>query len=90
MLWEPHAGYLLARRACEHVVQRFLAEGGTYLQHAVPSPVRVERPSLMRIAVDGGTSIDADAFVFACGPWLGTLFPDVVGARVTPTRQEVY
>ena len=28
--------------------------------------------------------------MFACGPWLGALLPDVVGARVAPTRQEVY
>ena len=82
-LWEPQAGYLFARRACEHVVQRFVAGGGTYLQQAVQSPVRIEGPSLKRIAVDAGTSIEADAFVFACGPWLGTLFPDVIGARVT-------
>ena len=28
--------------------------------------------------------------MFACGPWLGTLLPDVVGKRVRPTRQEVF
>lgn len=27
--------------------------------------------------------------MFACGPWLGQLFPDVIGSRVEPTRQEV-
>ena len=32
----------------------------------------------------------ADAYVFACGPWLGKLFPDVIGDRVRPTRQEIY
>ena len=31
VLWEPEAGYALARRACEHVVETFVAEGGTYL-----------------------------------------------------------
>ena len=90
VLWEPQAGYLFARRACEHVVQRFVANGGTYLQQAVHSPVKIEGPSLKRIAVDAGTSIEADAFIFACGPWLGALFPDVIGGRVSPTRQEVY
>src|SRR6187399_895239 len=30
VLWEPVAGYLYARRACEHVVERFIAEGGVY------------------------------------------------------------
>jgi glycine/D-amino acid oxidase-like deaminating enzyme len=28
--------------------------------------------------------------VFACGPWLGQLFPDVVGRRIIATRQEVF
>jgi len=37
-----------------------------------------------------GTAVEADAIVFACGPWLGKVFPEVVGERVVPTRQEVY
>jgi glycine/D-amino acid oxidase-like deaminating enzyme len=90
VLWEPTAGYLFARRACEHVVERFVVEGGNYRQSAVPGPVRVDGTLLRRIAIEGDGAIEADAFVFACGPWLGQLFPDVVGARVTPTRQEVY
>ena len=28
--------------------------------------------------------------MFACGPWLGTLFPDVVGGRIRPSRQESF
>src|SRR5437867_2799873 len=32
----------------------------------------------------------ADRYVFACGPWLGTIFPDVIGDRIRPTRQEVF
>jgi glycine/D-amino acid oxidase-like deaminating enzyme len=28
--------------------------------------------------------------VFACGPWLPKLFPDLLGARIFPTRQEVF
>jgi sarcosine oxidase len=89
-LWEPEAGYLFARRACEHVVERFIAEGGTYRQAAVHAPVQPDGSPLRRIALDAGDPLDADVFVFACGPWLGRLFPEVVGKRVTPTRQEVY
>ncbi|HYT66265.1 MAG TPA: FAD-dependent oxidoreductase [Vicinamibacterales bacterium] len=89
VLWEPVAGYLLARRACEHVVERFVAEGGEYRQAAVPIPFDV--PSKLRsVALEHGGSIEADVFVFACGPWLGKLFPDAIGTRVMPTRQEVY
>jgi sarcosine oxidase len=90
VLWEPEAGYLFARRACEHVVERFIAEGGEYRQSAVRGPVSISGTAPRRVLLDDGSAIEADAFVFACGPWLGRLFPDVVGKRVTPTRQEVY
>ena len=90
VLWEPEAGYLFARRACEHVVGRFTAEGGEYLQAAVREPVAIDGGPLRRVELAGGGAIEADAFVFACGPWLGRLFPETIGPRVRPTRQEVY
>jgi len=36
-----------------------------------------------------GSLVEADDFVFACGPWLPRLFPSAVGERIRPTRQEV-
>lgn len=86
-LWEPEAGYALARRACEHVVETFQAEGGEYRQAAVACPVRLGRDGL---TLTDGTSVTADAFVFACGPWLGRLFPDEIGGLIRPTRQESF
>ena len=90
ILWEPAAGYVFAHRACAHVVERFIAEGGEYRQAAVVAPVEIGGGPMRRVALEGLGILEADAFVFACGPWLGTLFPDVVGSFVTPTRQEVY
>ena len=90
VFWEPEAGYLFARRACAHVVERFVAEGGAYRQAAVREPVAIEGRPLRRVELLDGGAIEADAFVFACGPWLGRLFPGVVGSRVQPTRQEVF
>jgi glycine/D-amino acid oxidase-like deaminating enzyme len=87
VLLEPDAGYLLARRACEHVVECFVAAGGEYRLAAATSPARLSG-SMLRL--DDGQSLDADAFVFACGPWMGTLFPDVIGRRIQSTRQEVF
>jgi sarcosine oxidase len=89
-LWEPEAGYLFARRACEHVVERFIAEGGSYRQAAVRMPVQTTGAPIRRIGLDDGGALEGDVFVFACGPWLGRVFPDAVGKRVTATRQEVY
>lgn len=90
VLYEPEAGYLLARRACEHVAERVAAEGGTLRTAAAVSPVPLEGGAVKRIALTDGSMLEADVFLFACGPWLGALFPDVVGSRVTPTRQEVF
>jgi glycine/D-amino acid oxidase-like deaminating enzyme len=90
VLVEPEAGFLLARRACEHVAERVVAEGGRYLHAAVASPLRLSKPKLDGVRFAGGKAFEADAFVFACGPWLGAMFPDVVGRNITPTRQDVF
>jgi len=90
VMWEPEAGYLFARRACEHVVDRFVAEGGDYLEAAVKTPIETDGRDLAAVRLEGGDTIEADAFVFACGPWLGQIFPGVLGTRVSVTRQEVY
>jgi sarcosine oxidase len=87
VLLEPAAGYLFARRACIHVAGRVVAEGGTYRQAAAIAPARIDGHTVM---LADGSTLEADLFVFACGPWLGALFPDVVGRLVSPTRQEVY
>jgi glycine/D-amino acid oxidase-like deaminating enzyme len=89
-LFEPEAGYLLARRACEHVVEQVLAEGGEYQLASASSPVHFESSPPKRVLLADGARIEADHFVFACGPWLGSLFPDVLEHHVTATRQEVY
>jgi glycine/D-amino acid oxidase-like deaminating enzyme len=34
--------------------------------------------------------IAAGQFVFACGAWLGKVFPEVLDARIFPSRQEVF
>jgi monomeric sarcosine oxidase len=87
---ERDAGYLTARRACAAVLEGFLAESGEYRQIAVQSPVPARGGELVGVTLSDGTTLAADRFVFACGPWLGSLLPDVVGDRVRPTRQEVF
>jgi monomeric sarcosine oxidase len=86
---EEDAGYLLARQACAAVLEGFLAEGGEYHQAAV-RPFRGESGRLDRLALVDGTHVSGDRFVFACGAWLGKLFPDVLADRIRPTRQEVF
>jgi monomeric sarcosine oxidase len=86
---EKDGGYLTARRACASVLEGFLAEGGEYRQLGVQPPA----PSggeLSSVTLSDGSRLTADRFVFACGPWLGQLFPDVIGDKVRATRQEVF
>jgi glycine/D-amino acid oxidase-like deaminating enzyme len=82
VFFEETAGYLMARRACRTLAKEVLQ------REARPGPIRGGR--MESLALADGSVLEADAFVFACGPWLGTLFPDVVGERVRPTRQEVF
>jgi glycine/D-amino acid oxidase-like deaminating enzyme len=41
------------------------------------------------VLLSDGSRRSGDWFVFACGPWLGGLFPDVIGGRVRATKQDV-
>jgi glycine/D-amino acid oxidase-like deaminating enzyme len=34
--------------------------------------------------------LTAAQYVFACGPWLGKLFPETVGDLIKPTKQDVF
>lgn len=90
VLHEDEAGYLLARRSCEFVVDRFLASGGTFHLAAVRAPLQLDDTPVAHVTLEHGETVAGDAFVFACGPWLGRLFPDLLGNVITPTRQEVY
>lgn len=88
-LLEPGFGVLMARRAVQTLVARFVAAGGAYETAQVLAPA----PGAARL--DGvrtadGRVLAADNYVFAAGPWLPRLFPDLLAGRITPTRQEVY
>jgi len=67
----------------------FLQRGGKMVTGAV-QPVAAAIPTLGSIRLASGETIAGDRFVFAAGPWLPKLFPDVIGARIRPTRQEVF
>lgn len=88
-LWEPEFGALMARRAVQTLVAEFVAAGGEYRRGAVEAPATGDGP-LKRIIVQGGERLSAARYVFACGPWLPKLFPDLLGRRIFPTRQEVF
>ncbi len=87
-MFEPEAGALLARRGVDAVVDRLLAEGGRLELGAVVPPAP-EVSVLDGVDLADGRRLPADAVVFACGPWLPRLFPDLLGSMIVPTRQDV-
>ena len=80
-LYEPEGGVLLARRAVAATARAFADEGGE---------VRI---GLARVE-DGSVSVgdellEADAYVFAAGPWLPKLLGPVPGLELAVPQQEV-
>jgi sarcosine oxidase len=85
---EPKSGVLMARRAVAVVVEEAVRLGAEYRCAQVLRPTGFGRAN--EAATSDGEHIAAGQFVFACGPWLGKVFPDVLGARIFPSRQEVF
>jgi len=73
---EPDSGAIMARRAVQRVVEAAVDAGVDY---------RIERVEAAR-----KPGVAAGTFVYACGPWLPKLFPDLLQERIHPTRQEVF
>ena len=88
-IYEPEGGYLTARMACQAVAEVFLAEGGEYRQLTVVPP-RTETGNWRGLKLSDGSKLVADQYVFACGPWLGKLFPRTIGDRVCTTKQDEF
>ena len=76
-VFEPQAGVLFARRAVQALTRLLRARGVTFVT------AKADARRLIRDNRD-------EALIFAAGPWLPALFPDVLGGFIVPTRQEVF
>jgi glycine/D-amino acid oxidase-like deaminating enzyme len=88
-IFEPECGYLDARASCQAVVDAFIAAGGKYRQLAVAGD-ELEKGTSGGIALSDKSRIKADFYVFACGPWLGKLFPQTIGELIRATKQDIF
>jgi glycine/D-amino acid oxidase-like deaminating enzyme len=88
-IFEPECGYLDARASCRAVLDAFVAAGGKYRQLAVVGD-GLENATNSGIALSDGSRIEADFYVFACGPWLGKLFPQTIGELIRATKQDIF
>jgi sarcosine oxidase len=87
-LLEPESGVLIGRRAVQAVTREAIRNGVEYFQDAVKPPEG--NGSLNEITAASARRISAGNYVFACGPWLPKIFPDLLADRIQPTRQEVF
>lgn len=87
-LLEPESGVLLARRAVACAVERAIRLGVQFQIAQIRSP-RAGK-AIDFVETSSGERISAGAYVFACGAWLGKVFPGVLRSRIFPTRQEVF
>jgi len=86
-LLEPENGALLGRQAVRATCDAYRDAGGKFLLGKIIPP---EIKSFSALFTKHGEKISAGTFVFACGPWLGKIFPELLGTRLFVTRQEVF
>jgi sarcosine oxidase len=79
---ETQSGALIAGRG----VRAVLADAGLEAQILKAGPPERDAGGAYVL----GPGLKANTLVYACGPWLPKLFPQALGGRITPTRQEVF
>jgi len=91
-IFEPECGYLDARVSCQAMVEAFIAGGGQYRELAVSAEGLEDTKGshLGRLILSDGSRLNADCFIFACGPWLRKLFPGTLGSVIRATKQDVF
>jgi len=88
VLFEPEGGLLMARRGVQATVRAF-EDGGGRFELARVRPGAARGRKLHDVVADDGRRTSAAQFVFAVGPWLPRLFPEVLGPLIKVTKQDV-
>lgn len=88
-MFTPSTGVLKAREGCVAVAQAFESKGGRYLT-AKATPDRQTGGRLETVRLSTGQTVGAQVFVFACGPWLGKVFPAVMRNKLRTPRRVVF
>jgi glycine/D-amino acid oxidase-like deaminating enzyme len=87
-LFEPQAGALMARRGVQAAVRALVESDGRF-ELAEVRPGSSEGGRLETVEAADDRIYSADAFVFACGPWLAGLFPELMTGLLSVTKQDV-
>jgi monomeric sarcosine oxidase len=86
-LLEPESGALLARQSVQLLAAESRRLGVEYKVAAIQQPKGQGR--LASITSAAG-SFSCERYIFACGPWLPKIFPELLGQKIFPSRQDVF
>jgi len=84
---EPEGGVIMARRSVQALASELARQGVRVARGRVAKPSASGRVSAAQLT--DGKTLAGDTFVFACGAWLPSVFPELLGQRIMPTRQVV-
>ena len=79
---------MMARKGIETVANEFGKQGGE-MRIAYCQPMADEGGNISGVKTQDGSTLQAEHYVFACGPWLAKLFPRILGKRLRVQRRDV-
>ncbi|MEM9325277.1 MAG: FAD-dependent oxidoreductase [Bacteroidota bacterium] len=83
----PSGSTLMARKGLQTVAKVF-EKGGGRLLIGKGTPV-LKQGRVEGIAVEGGETLNAQHYIFACGPWLTKIFPELLWPKLQVQRRDV-
>lgn len=75
---------LLARKSCAVVIERFIKMGGRFKVARIDASAVSEIKQQGSLTLADGEQLSAGRYVFACGPWMPDLFPNLLEPRLKP------
>lgn len=89
VVFEPKSGVVKARESLIAVSETLMQKGGTVRVGKV-APGRAGPGGRMDGVLIDGEPAPAGAAVFACGPWLPKVLPNLLGDRIRVPRRELF
>jgi len=81
----PRGGTLKAHASCVAVANSFQKKGGRFVL-ARASIVPNSRANLQSLTLSSGETVSAGTFIVAAGPWLLTMFPELLNKKLKVAR----
>ena len=79
--YQPRGGTLKAHASCVAVATSFQKKGGRFVL-AKASLAPGSKGSLQSVTLSSGETVSAGTFIFAAGPWLLTMFPELLDNKL--------